>query len=141
MTDRPKQGQIPVREENIVKTAFVTMDRHFDFLKMQFEMMNSGATLIRTMKMLSRRMYQVMDYVDDLLVHTPTWEDRMGILKELPRRLKQANFTLRPTKCVLGPGTIDFFGHRLKRGSNRSSGRERGESSGCPKTQDQHGGL
>ncbi|GFO39161.1 Zinc finger protein [Plakobranchus ocellatus] len=103
-------------------------------------MMNSEATLIRTMKMLLRGMNQVMDYVDDLLVHTPTWQGRMRIPREFFRWLRQANLTVRPKKCMLGPGTIDFFGHRLKTGSNRSSGRERGESSGCTKTQDQQGG-
>ncbi|GFO17326.1 retrovirus-related pol polyprotein from transposon 297 [Plakobranchus ocellatus] len=42
--------QIPVRKEEIPKTAFVTMDCHYEFLMMPFGMMNSGATLTRAMK-------------------------------------------------------------------------------------------
>ncbi|GFR81445.1 Pol polyprotein [Elysia marginata] len=36
---------------------------------------------------------------------------------ELFRRLREANFTVRPVKCVLGPSTIDFLGHRLGQGT------------------------
>ncbi|GFO20040.1 gypsy retrotransposon integrase-like protein 1 [Plakobranchus ocellatus] len=39
--------QIPVRKEDIPKMAFVTMDCHYEFLRMPFGMMNSGATLTR----------------------------------------------------------------------------------------------
>ncbi|GFO05428.1 Zinc finger protein [Plakobranchus ocellatus] len=64
--------QIPVSQENILKTAFVAMDRHNKFLKMPFGMMSSGATLTRAVKMLMRGMNNVMNDVDDLLAHTPT---------------------------------------------------------------------
>ena len=39
--------QIPVAEEDLHKTAFVTPDGCYEFLHMPFEMKNSGATLIR----------------------------------------------------------------------------------------------
>ncbi|GFO33845.1 retrovirus-related pol polyprotein from transposon 297 [Plakobranchus ocellatus] len=44
--------QIPVRQEDIA--AFVTMGLCYEFLRMPFEMMNSGATLTRAVKMLVR---------------------------------------------------------------------------------------
>ncbi|GFO03955.1 Zinc finger protein [Plakobranchus ocellatus] len=65
--------QIPVRKEDILKTAFVTMDCHYEFLRMPFGMMNSGATLTRTVKKLMCGMDNVVDYIDDLLIHTETW--------------------------------------------------------------------
>ena len=47
--------QIPVAEENIKKTAFVTPDGTYHFLRMPFGMKNSGATIVRDMrKILSR---------------------------------------------------------------------------------------
>ncbi|GFN96817.1 Zinc finger protein [Plakobranchus ocellatus] len=39
-------------QEDIQKTAFVTMDCHFEFSRMPFGMMNLGATLTRAVKML-----------------------------------------------------------------------------------------
>ena len=44
--------QIPVAEEDIHKTSFVTPDGCFEFLSMPFGMKNSGATLVRGMRKL-----------------------------------------------------------------------------------------
>jgi hypothetical protein len=38
--------QIPVAAEDIPKTAFVTPDGSYEFVKMPFGMMNSGTTLV-----------------------------------------------------------------------------------------------
>ncbi|GFS14105.1 zinc finger protein [Elysia marginata] len=91
--------QIPVRKEDIPKTAFVTMDCHYEFLRMPFGMMNSGATLTRAVKKLLCGMDNVVDYIDDLLVHTETWEAHVETLAELFRRLREANFNVRPVKA------------------------------------------
>ncbi|GFS01785.1 zinc finger protein [Elysia marginata] len=84
---------------------------------MPFGIMNSGATLTRGVKKLLCEMDNAVDYIDDLLVHTETWEAHVETLAELFRRLREANFTARPVKCVLGSSTIDFLGHRLGQGT------------------------
>ncbi|GFN79366.1 glycine receptor subunit alpha-3 [Plakobranchus ocellatus] len=109
--------QIPVRKEDIPKTAFVTMDCHYEFLRISFGMMNSGATLTRAVKKLLDGMDNVVDYIDDLLIHTETWEAHVKTLSELFKRLQEANFTARPVKCLLGSRTVDFLGHSLGRGA------------------------
>ncbi|GFN80681.1 Zinc finger protein, partial [Plakobranchus ocellatus] len=108
--------QIPVRKEDIPKTAFVTMDCHYEFLRMPFGMMNSGATLTRAVKKLLCGMDEV-DYIDDLLIHTETWEAHVKTFCELFKRLQEANFTVRPVKCLLRSRTVDFLGHSLGRGA------------------------
>ncbi|GFO26771.1 Zinc finger protein [Plakobranchus ocellatus] len=72
-------------------------------------------TLTRAAKVLVRGIYYVVDYVDDLLVHTTTCEDQVRNLGELFMRLQPANFTVRPTKCVFGARMIDFLVIDLKR--------------------------
>ncbi|GFO43006.1 retrovirus-related pol polyprotein from transposon opus [Plakobranchus ocellatus] len=62
--------QILVYEEDVPKTTFVTMDCRYEFMRMPFVMMNSGATLIRAAKILVRGIDREVDYVDHLLVHT-----------------------------------------------------------------------
>ncbi|GFN96891.1 Zinc finger protein [Plakobranchus ocellatus] len=108
--------QIPVQREDIPKTAFVTMDRHYEFLRMPFGMMNSGDTLTRAVKKLLCGMDNVVDYIDDLLIHTETWEAHVKTLSELFKRLQEANFTVRSVKCLLGSMTVDFLGHSLGQG-------------------------
>ncbi|GFN91452.1 Pol polyprotein [Plakobranchus ocellatus] len=62
-------------------------------------------------------MDNVVDYIDDLLIHTETWEAHVKTLNELFKRLQGANFTVRPVKCLLGSRTVDFLGHSLVRGA------------------------
>ncbi|GFR73653.1 zinc finger protein [Elysia marginata] len=126
--------QIPVRKEDIPKTAFVTMDCHYEFLRMPFGMMNSGATLTRAVKKLLCGMDNVVDYIDDLLVHSETWEAHVETLAELFRRLREANFTVRPVKCVLGSSTINFLGHRLGQGTDQDENVEKVRNAPRPKT-------
>lgn len=46
--------QIPVANEDIDKTAFVTQYGHYEFLKMPFGLKNPGATLVKGLKKLLR---------------------------------------------------------------------------------------
>ena len=108
--------QISIPEEDIPKTAFVTPDGSYEFLKMPFGMINSAATLKRAMKKLLHGMDNVEFYWDDILVHTRTWEGHIKILQELCTRLLAAGMTIRPTKCLFGVNAVDFLGHRLEGG-------------------------
>ena len=109
--------QIRVRPSDVHKTAFVTMGQHYEFLRMPFGMVNSGMTMIRAVRRLLEGMDNVVDYIDDLLVHTKTWEEHLQVLEELFKRLKAANLVARPTKCELGATQVDFLGHRFGRGT------------------------
>ena len=102
---------------DVHKTAFVTMGQHYEFLRMPFGMVNSGMTMTRAVRRLLEGMDNVVDYIDDLLVHTKTWEEHLQVLEELFKRLRVANLVARPTKCELGATQVDFLGHRLGRGT------------------------
>ncbi|KAK7114491.1 hypothetical protein V1264_000546 [Littorina saxatilis] len=108
--------QIPVREEDIPKTAFATPDGTYECLRMPFGMVNSGATLTRGMRKMLKGMKNVVYYWDDLLVHTETFAEHLETLRELFSRLTKANLTVRPSKCILGTDNVDFIGHSLKEG-------------------------
>jgi hypothetical protein len=108
--------QVPVREEDIPKTAFITPDATYECLKMPFGMVNSGATLKRGMRKMLKGMDNVICYWDDLLVHTKTWEEHLKTLRKLFTRLTEADLTVRPSKCILGTDNVDFIGHSLKEG-------------------------
>ena len=108
--------QIAIPEEDISKTAFVTPDGSYEFLKMPFGMINSAATLKRAMKKLIEDLDDVDFYWDDILVHTRTWEEHIRALRELFSRLVQAGWTIRPAKYLFGVNSVDFLGHRLEQG-------------------------
>ena len=103
--------QIAVAEEDVPKTAFVTGDGCYEFLRTPFGMKNSGATLVRGMKKLLQGLPHVESYIDDLIVYTEDWDTHLRVLDELLRRLQQAHLVVRPTKCLFGTKSIEFLGH------------------------------
>lgn len=108
--------QLKVAPEDVAKTAFVTQFGKFESLRMPFGMVNSGATLTRCLRGLFAGMDGVTNYLDDILVHTNTWDEHLRVLEELLNRLRQAGLTVRPSKCELGMRVIDFLGHRVGNG-------------------------
>ena len=98
--------QIRVRPSDVHKTAFVTMGQHYEFLRMPFGMVNSGMTMTRAVRRLLEGMDNVVDYIDDLLVHTKTWEEHLQVLEELFERLKAANLVANWEQHRLGRGTV-----------------------------------
>ncbi|XP_078492084.1 uncharacterized protein LOC144747728 [Ciona intestinalis] len=105
--------QVKVAEDDIKKTTFVTPDGCYEFCKMPFGMKNSSATFVRGMRKLLEGMANVEHYIDDVIVHTRTWNEHVATLEELFKRLAKANITARPTKCRLGAGEVDFLGHHV----------------------------
>ena len=99
--------QIPVAGKDIPKTAFVTPDGTYEFVKMPFGRVNSGATLVRGLRKLLSDLEDVDSFIDDIIVNTETWEGHLTAVEELFRRLSEAGLTARPTKCIIGTKTID----------------------------------
>ena len=104
--------QIPVAEEDVKKTAFVTPDGNYEFIRMPFGMKNSEATLVRGLRMLISDFENVDSYIDNLIVYTEDWDTHIRVLDELMNRLQQAN-TARLTKCVFGAKSVEFLGHQV----------------------------
>ena len=105
--------QIPVAEEDIHKTAFVTSNGWYEFMRMPFRMKNSGATVIRGMRKLLQDMDNAECCIDDLIVHTKNWATHLQVLDKLLEKLRQAGLVIRPTKCVFGSKSVEFFGHSI----------------------------
>lgn len=61
-----------MNEPDIEKTAFVTPDGHYEFLRIQFGLMNSGATLVRGMRTLLQDPDDVDTYIDDVIIDSET---------------------------------------------------------------------
>ena len=103
--------QIPVAHEDIHKTAFVTGDGCYEFLRMPFGIKNSGATLVRELRKILHGFDHVKSYIDDLSVYTKDWDTHLQVLDKLLRRLQQARLAVRPTKCLFGSKSVEFLGH------------------------------
>ena len=105
--------QIPVAPEHVNKTAFVTPDGQYEFLRMTLGMEISGATLVPGLKKVLEGSSGVGTCIDDIVIYRDSWEEHLRTLKELFGRLERARITVRPTKCLLGANRIEFLGHQI----------------------------
>ena len=67
--------QIPVAPKNVYKTAFVTRDGHYEFLRMPFGIVNSEATLVQGLKKVLEGLLGVSGYIDDIVIYSDSWEE------------------------------------------------------------------
>lgn len=108
--------QIPMEESSKKYTAFITHGGLYQFEVMPFGLVNSAATFSRVMRTLLKGLDHVNNYIDDVLIHTQTWEEHIQLVKEIFRRLRKANLTARPSKCFIGYNEVEFLGHMVGRG-------------------------
>jgi len=108
--------QIPVAESSRPMTAFTTPEGCFQFKKLPFGLINSGATFNRVMRKLLKNAENADNYVDDILGHTVDWQEHMSMLRDVFDRIRQAELTLRPSKCTIGCDEVDFVGHKISNG-------------------------
>ena len=105
--------QIPVVADDVYKTAFVTNEGAYEFLKMPFGMINSSATFVRAMGELLHDLKNIDFYIDDVIVHTTTWTEHSSVLKGLLQRFANVGATIRPSKCVFGSNEVDIVGRNV----------------------------
>ena len=49
--------------------------------------------------------------VNDILIHTQSWDEHVSRLNEVFSRLRKGNLTARLTKCCIGFEEVEFLGH------------------------------
>ena len=105
--------QIPLDKESKEVTAFPTSKGLFHFTMMPFGLVNATATFNRMMRLLFSSDMNVETFVDDILIHTATWEDHMKVLADVLGKLQAAGLTARPTKCEIGKLEVEYLGHKV----------------------------
>jgi len=107
--------QVPVAKESRPLTAFSTHMGHFEFLRTPFGLRNSPLTFSRLMSIVLSGMIndQVMVYLDDILICSPSVSEHEKKLRQVFERLASAGLTINPGKCQFFRSKLDFLGHTL----------------------------
>jgi hypothetical protein len=103
--------QVPLREEDIPKTAFAVGPNNYEFTVMPFGLTNASATFQRMMTKLLHEMSGCLVFIDDIIIFADTWEEHQKILEEVLHRIKAAGLKLKRTKCQFGRESVQFLGH------------------------------
>jgi hypothetical protein len=99
--------------EDVKKTALITKTGLYDWTVMPFGLKNATSTFTRTMsevfKELGSNFLKV--FVDDLNVHSCSWDEHLQHLDMVLCKLRGVNLKLNPNKCSFAAKSITFLGH------------------------------
>lgn len=107
--------QVELAEKAKEKTAFSIGHGLWEFTVMPFGLCNAPATFQRLMeKVLGGLPFDVcLVYLDDVLVHAPTFESLMDRLENVLGRLEAAGLKLSANKCTLCQKKVKYLGHLI----------------------------
>ena len=113
--------QIKVAEDSIHKTAFITQDGLYEFLKVPFGLTNAPSVFQKIInKVLGNLRFQkVLVYLDDILIPGRTIEEVLSILGEVLRLFKNYGLTFKLNKCYFLQQKIEFLGYEISNSSLR----------------------
>lgn len=113
--------QIPVADDSIKFTAFVTPDGHFEFLKMPFGICNGPAVFQRAISKAVKHLKFLLVYIDDLLIPFSTIEEGLHYLELTLEALSAAGFTINLKKCTFFSKSIEYLGRHISEDGIRPS--------------------
>jgi hypothetical protein len=96
--------RIALKEEDQIKTAFITPYGTFAYKIMSFGLKNAGATYQRAIQMcFANQLHRNIEaYVDDVVIKTRNSDDLIVDLEETFSSLRRFRWKLNPTKCIFG---------------------------------------
>jgi hypothetical protein len=108
-------NQIPIKSEDIPKTAFTTKYGLFEYTTMPFGLCNAPATFQRVMEIaLSGLQWTTcLIYLDDVLIFGKNFDEQIQRIQAVLQRIRMAGLKLKPSKCHLLQREVGFLGHVL----------------------------
>ena len=106
-------NQVPIKKEDIPKTAFVTRSGFYEYKTMSFGLTNAPATFQRLMELaLAGLQWECcLIYLDDVICFGRTFTEHMYRLDLILDRICQAGLKLKPEKTHFLKDQVVFLGH------------------------------
>lgn len=105
--------QIPLKQEDIPKSAFVCKFGQFEMTRMPFGLNNSSSTFQRMMEIaLQGLQWEIcLVYIDDIIVYGANLIQHLHRVDHILNRIQSAGLKLRPDKVHLLQTEVVFLGH------------------------------
>lgn len=105
---------ILLRIEDRRKTGFVTQDGHFQWTCLPFGLKTSPAIFQRILSNILRKHGLIefsVNYIDDILIHSPTFEEHLDHIEKVLDAIKKEGFRLKFKKCTFATSSVRYLGH------------------------------
>ena len=105
--------QIELDPKDRQKTAFSSLNGHYEYVRMPMGLRNSPATFQHLMDqvLLGLQGTELLVHLDDIVIYAKYLEDRGKKVRRLLKQLKEANLSLEPEKCKFLFKEIAYLGH------------------------------
>ncbi|XP_066155600.1 uncharacterized protein [Euwallacea fornicatus] len=118
--------QIPVHEDSIERTAFVTPEGQYEWLAMPFGLKNALAVFQRAViNALGDLAYSyVVVYMDDIMILGTTVDESIARMRTVLERFTKAGFSFNKKKCSFLKSTVQYLGYEVSNGEVRPNARK-----------------
>lgn len=104
--------QVPMSNDCKHLTAFKTPFGFYQFCYMPFGLQGAPATFQRLMdQVLKGAETYSAAYLDDVVIHSRSFDEHLVHVKEVLRRLKEAGLTVNSQKCAVAQKEVQYLGH------------------------------
>ncbi|KAA0066399.1 hypothetical protein IC582_025475 [Cucumis melo] len=105
--------QLRIRDNDILKTAFHSRYRHYEFIVMSFGSMNAPAIFMNQMNRVFKDFLDtfIIVFIDDILVYFKTEVEHKEHLHEVLETLRANKPYAKFSKCELWLKKVSFLGH------------------------------
>ena len=107
--------QIPMKESDKAKTAFICGNRLWQYRRMAFGLKNSPPTFQRCIGMAIGENDYSIAYLDDIIIFSKTMEDHLNHIESIMQRLVNHNLNAKLKKCEFFKTSLTFLGHIVSR--------------------------
>ena len=103
--------QIKMDEKAIKYTSFVLGDHQYDFCRMSFGLSNAPRTFQRAMRALFKDQVFIKGYLDNILIHSRTQEDRLEHINIFYNIVKENKLSVNYEKSYFWKAEVTYLGN------------------------------
>lgn len=109
---------IVVNEEDQAKTAFSTMNGHYEWTRMPFGLKNAPIIFQRVISNLLQK-YGLnkfaIGYIDDIIIFSKSRKEHLEHLAQLMEMVEKEDIRLKKKKCQFGKKSVTYLGYQIEK--------------------------